>query len=468
MRLFRFLLLAASLLLLGPAWAQEQDDPDTVDTTGILSFIEDLPEFENEEGPFRKVPFVEVIEEERLAKCQEVGFDSDECPTFEWSAPLLPSSLATDAEIAIAEAWFRFETRSYFRLLLEIGAAHPLLACTIGGLDLYWLVYHGELFVPPDEFCDDKGPAILNECFWECDLNLLQSQCPEAKPGCQECIEKGLERAYEHMPTYYQDYVTTVLEDVVVPLHAAGGLNWRDGPTPGSGALTVPISSLNPADTVNVLTDLTTEIIPDALGDNPEAATYFMQPGVLNDPCRALWAGLGFEFPVALPGEPFDPTAPGIPELEMLKREFADRESAGDTWKRTLTMLLTWDQEAIYPKYTQGEGMFSNIFSGEDSKLGLAMPLAYACLGYTTMFQVFEKLADVVVMVHRPAIRLTTCWFEYVPGLTVAPGTPHIITTAYPRFHTDWVSVPEGYAIPRVEGTPQGNVQELVFEGGTP
>jgi hypothetical protein len=464
MKRFKFLLLAASLLSF--AAAQEGNHPDTVDTTGILSFIEDLPDPENGEGPFRKVPFVEVIEEERLAKCQEVGFDSDECPTFEWSSPLLPSALATDAEIAIAEAWFRFETRSYFRLLLETGATHPLLACTLGGLDLYTLVYTGELFVPPDEFCDDKGPAILNECFWDCDFNLLQSQCPDAKPGCGDCVQEGIERAYEHMPTYYQDYVADVTMKVLVPLHAAGGLNWREGPVPGSGALTVPIASLNPADTIDVMTNLTTEIIPDALGDNPEAATYFMQPGVLNDPCRAVWAGLGFEFPVALPGNAFDPTAPGIAKLEMLKREFADRESAGDTWKRTLMMLLTWDKEAIYPKYTRGEGPFSNIFSGEESKLGLAAPLPYACLGYTTMFQVYEEMADVVVMAHRPAVRLTTCWIEYIPGITVAPGTPHIITTVNPRFHTDWVSVPEGYAIPRVKGTPQANVEEITSNFG--
>lgn len=465
MKPFRFLLLVVSFTFLGVAIAQAED-PDTVDTTGILSLIEDLPDPANDEGLYRTIPFVEVIKEDLLAQCQNVGFDSDQCPTFEWTAPLLPSSLATDAEIAIADAWFRFETRAYSRLLLEIGAVHPLLACTLGNIDLFWLIHTGELFVPAEEFCDDTGPALFNACFWECDFNLLQSQCPEAKPGCGDCIQRGLERAYEHMPTYYQDYVSTVFEEVVVPLHAAGGLNWRDGPTPGSGALTVPLTSLETTDTTNVLIDLTTNIIPEALGENPEAATYFMQPGVLNDPCRALWAGVGFEFPVALPGVPFDPTAPGIPELEMFKRAFADRESAGDTWKRTLMMLLTWDEEAIYPKYASGEGIFSNIFSGEESKLGLAMPLAYACLGYTTMFQVYEKLADVVIMAHRPAVRVTTCWVEWLPGLTIAPGTPHIITTAYPRFHSDWVSVPEGYAIPRVQGTPQGNVQELIFEGG--
>lgn len=459
----KFLLLAVSLL--GVATAQQGDDPDTVDTTGILSLVEDLPEPGNDEGPFRNVPFVEVIEENRLAKCQEVGFDSAQCQTFEWTSPFLPSSVATDAEISIAEAWFRFETRSHARLLLEIGAAHPILACTLGSLDLFWLVYKGELFVPPDEFCDDQGPALFNECFFECDLNLLQSQCPDAKPGCGECIEEGIERAYEHMPTYYTDYVADITKNVVLPLHAAGGLNWREGPQPGSGALTVPINSFNPADTVNVLKELATNIIPEHIGEDPRVATYFTQPGVLNDYCRRSMAGLGIGF-LSLPGQRFNPTAPGVPKFEMLKREFADRESAGDTWKRTIAMLLTWDDAAIYPKYTKGEGIFSNIFSGEDSKLGLAMPLAYACLGYTTFFQVYEKLTDVVVMAHRPAVRLTTCWIESIPGLTIAPGTPHIITTAYPRFHTDWVSVPEGYAIPRVEGVPQANVEEITSNVG--
>lgn len=257
MKRLTYPLLLTSLLWFSPALAQAGggDDPDTVDTTGILSYIEDLPDPANDEGIVRKVPFVEVIEEERLANCQDVGFDSDACETFEWSSPFFPEGVATGAEETIVDAWFRYETRVHMRTALEIGAFHLLLACTLGGIDIFTLVREGTLFVPPNEFCDDKTLSVFNECFLECDFNLLQSQCPEAKPGCGNCIKEHLRLAQEHYPVYYGDYVQTVLTEVVVPLQAAGALNWRESAVPGSGALVAPIMSLNPETVLDVITD---------------------------------------------------------------------------------------------------------------------------------------------------------------------------------------------------------------------
>ena len=453
MKHLTFPLLLTSLLTLVPALAQVADEGiDTVDTTGILSYIEDLPDPANDEGLARKLPFVEVIEEDRLAECQEVGFDSPACQVFEWSSPFFPEDMATGAEAAIVDAWFRYETRVHMRTALEIGAFHPLLACSLGGIDLFTLVREGTLFVAPDEFCDDKPLSVFNECFLECDFNLLQSQCPEAKPGCGDCIKEHLKLAQEHYPVYYQDYVQTVLTEVVTPLQAAGALNWRESLLPGSGALVTPIVSLNPETVTGVVTDFNTRIIPDAVATDPRAAVYYSQAGLLNDPCRVSFPGLGLGSP-GLPGA-FDPTAPGLAALEMFKREMADRESAGDTWKRTINLLLTWNKDELYPRYSKPTGYFSNLFGGEPSKKGVMTPLQHACLGEATFFMVYEKLADVTVLAHRPIVRPTVCWIDFIPAVTAAPGTPHIITLADTRFHTDWAAVPEGYAIPHVAGVP--------------
>lgn len=456
-------LLAISMLSVAYSQTPEAgDDPDEVDSTGILSYIEDLPDPANEEDPFRKIPFVEVIEETRLGKCQDVGFDSDDCETFEWSAPFLPQKMATDAEKVIVDAWFRYESRAVMRTNLEIGAAHPLLACTIGGLDLYWLIKEGEIFIPPEEFCDGKPMAIFNECFWECDFNLFQSTCPEAKPGCGDCINERLKTAKEHYPEYANDYYETVLTDVYGTLTLAGGLNWRENMMPGSGALTVPIMTLNPAEATQTVTTLLSEIIPDAAKDDPRALTYYSQSGALNNPCLAALPGLALGLP-SLPGA-FDPTAPGIPVLEMFKPDLSDREDAGETWKRTVSLLVNWDEEALYPKYTRAEGPLANMFGGDDAKNGLLLPLQYACLGATTFFQVSETFLEVAPLIHRPVVRMTTCWIPdtIIPGLTVAPNTPHVVTLEGPRFHTEWATVPEGYAIPNVEGTPQLNPGDML------
>ena len=91
MKRFKYLLLLISLLWLGVSFAQEGgDDLDTVGTTGILSYIEDLPDPANDEGLVRKVPFVEVIEEARLANCQDVGFRLGRVRNLRVEQPLFP------------------------------------------------------------------------------------------------------------------------------------------------------------------------------------------------------------------------------------------------------------------------------------------------------------------------------------------------------------------------------------------
>lgn len=448
------------LLALGLAYAQESDWGYTpeVESDGVLSVVEDLPKPGNSEGLYRQTPFVEVIHKEGLDNCREAGFDQEQCPTFEWSLPFLPSSAATDAEVVIAEEWFRLETKAYFRTLLEIGAAHPALACTLGGLDIFWLIYTGDIFFPPEEFCDDKGFQILANCFWECDFNLLETQCPDPKVGCEDCVREAVKNAWEHIQSeYYPDYQRAVVEKVVVPLTAAGGLLWSEDPLLSDGALVSPIGDVT--NIPNVLGDVATTLIPEGVKIDPRAATYYTQtaapPPQGDIGCRrALLAGAKFGL-IRLPGQTLDPSAPGLPPLEDLKRTLADRESAGETYKRTLMMLLKWSKEEIYPKYTEGEGFLSNVFSGEEAKFGTADPGLYACLGYTTFFEVYQKLVDPVVSVYRPITRPSVCWIEYIPGLTLVPLLPEVMIWANPRWHTEWAAVPEGFDIPNVKGEPQ-------------
>jgi hypothetical protein len=130
-----------------------------VESSGVTSYTEDLPQ-----------PGIEVLHKELLAECKEQNFDQDLCPTFEWSVPFIPAELATQTEEVIASEWFRLETRAYWRAMLETGAVHPLAACILGGVDLLWFFYSGNLFFPASEFCDDFTPGLLTNCAFSCDL----------------------------------------------------------------------------------------------------------------------------------------------------------------------------------------------------------------------------------------------------------------------------------------------------------
>ncbi|MGL4608962.1 MAG: hypothetical protein ACRCYY_04645, partial [Trueperaceae bacterium] len=178
-----------------------------IESVGITSYIEDLPEPGNAEGMYRQTPFVEVIHKELLEECKEQDFDQEACPEFEWSVPFIPADVATETEDVIAEEWFRLETRTYWRAMLETGGVHPLLACTVGGLDLLWYLYSGELFFPADAFCDGITPGLLANCAFSCDLPPIN--CPNVRPDCTVCFQEGFAKAMEHaLTTYYPEYQT--------------------------------------------------------------------------------------------------------------------------------------------------------------------------------------------------------------------------------------------------------------------
>jgi hypothetical protein len=408
-----------------------------VESVGITSYIEDLPEPGNDEGIYRQTPFVEVIHKALLEECKDLAFNQDECPTFEWSVPFIPAKLAFQTEDIIAGEWFRLETRTYWRAMLETGSVHPLLACTLGGLDLLWFFYSGNLFFPASEYCDGFTPGLLPNCALSCDLPPLT--CPNARPDCTTCFTEGFARAMKHaMTVYYPDYQATV-ETQNLALTALGALWWGDA-TLLNGSLIVPVT--DPPNQPLWTADIATSLIQPGLELDPRAATYYTQTAATNQTCQAnLLAGstLGL---IKLPTEELDPEAPGLTQLEELKRDMADRESAGDTWMRT--MLLFTDRKALSPQYAKGF-----IFGGEDSKMGTTNPTGHACLGQNTFLQVFQK-EEVIQSVGRLVQRPTAC----IVGLTLVPITPAPITFTIPRWHTDWVSVPEGYELPRVEGEP--------------
>ena len=242
-----------------------------------------------------------------------------------------------------------------------------------------------------------------------------------------------------------------MLEQAVLPLAGLGGLPWGTNPTLSDGGIISPV--FDPSNIPNLLRDVAEILIQDGAQIDPRSALYYTQTAAMDEGCRrALLAGTTtglFPLPTEMQQRS---TAPGLFKLEMHKRELASRESAGDTWRRTMLMLLKFNKEEIYPKYAAAENPTDNYFRGEEPRAATGLPLHHACLGQATFFQMFQKQVDIVVPYYHPIMRQAVCWVSYIPpipGITVAPVPPRFMVFSVPRWHTDRVSVPEGYHIDR-------------------
>ena len=432
-----------ALLLMSAAFAQLEDGAPL--SNGRLSFIEDQPEIGGEGDPRRALPFVEVTDVDALQPCLDQGFDSDQCETFEYSVPFLPFQAATEVEKAVVDAWYRFETRTKHRVNAETGQNPPLIACVagLGALDIRHLMYEGQLFYPASEFCDGLESEILPGCMLECDVPL--AFCPSAPGACNGCIRRQYYEAKTHsLSTYYPEYI----QDVTAALaqNMALALPWRSPLITPGGSLTAPIFD------VNLPFAALVDMAAAGAEEDPRAPAYFFQAGAMNNPCQAVMPPTVLDILRRLPGDRFDPTAPGLKHLEKYKRTLADREDAGDTQAR---FDYWWNgKDNLYPKYTAAGPPAFGV-GGEDARLALGPPLLHACMGYAIFFQVRQDV-DVITKPVPGFSRRAMCLKATPPfvGVTIAKPLDVFWTFEGPRFHTAWHSVPEGFDIPGVEGEP--------------
>ena len=435
------LLLVPTLLLVSAAYAQLEEDKPPY-SNGVLSFIEDLPEPGGD--PRRLTPFVEVIDTDALRPCLEEGFNAADCRTFEYSIPFLPLQAATNTEKAIVDALYRYETRSRHRTDVETGHVPALAACAtgLGALDIRHFMLKGELFYPAADFCDGLEAALIPNCTLECDVPL--AFCPNAPGGCASCVLRAVAAAKAHaVETYYPQY----LSDVAAALaeNMALALPWASPLASTGGSLIAPIMGFDLP-----FTDLI-NMAKTAADSDPRAISYFFQTSAYSHTCQAVVPPQVLDVLRPLPGDVFDPQAPGLKPLEKYKRTLADREDAGDTYVR---FDYWWNgRDGIYPRYTRaGAGVLGG--GGEDAVLAVGPPLLHACMGYATFFGVSQEFT---AYARLPGfVRRATCLSALPPFVAptlTAPPLPQTVEGLF--FHTDWNAVPEGMDIPGVEGTPR-------------
>lgn len=488
---------AAILLVLSLALAQKYEP----------SPITGLPWYKPEEILKGKIPYVNVIHQRRLKQHKEAQAQGKgETYTYEWRLPL--STLEGTRAVAkdVLKAWQRLEERSYARAMAELTsslatplgcelakalwpaigfpldppkpevkigtvpeffpedlrqALSPKGVASAGALRLdrysYW--HAGGFFamrVPPQDYCNDLPlriwfPYIPGTCWkFPGDIKICTPGYPDPLYLDMGELEARIRTAMEHAVTrYIPEYEKDILEalrprgdvgniaqildakapkdpEVFLPTAWSGALV-------GSGAVTTPVIRLIPdAELLGQLKDVLDTILnPPYSGELKAASPVYYYPAL---------KGLIARFKVNL----------SLPDL------------AEDVMNLGLSLL----QGGRYR-----DPLVRGIYPLEELKrfFPVSRPEVHESLGYTSYFQVFGRI-ETVVLPNPPGgesfIRSFHIWnvpivcefmgpcYPDLPNIRPIPIAPYTYVYAGPRYYWDWISVPEGYPIPRVKGLP--------------
>lgn len=431
------------------------------DTRAIVSLI-DLRSDRLSTG---RPPFVEVTALEQLKTynqnrdtCRQDEIagratDTARCPQYEWSVPYSLLSESQEAARGLRRAWGRFEDRYFWRAMVQLNnpsfyfancwiswgsgvkPAAPAVrthvpregvpAALNGKLDFFdedsqlrLDSYFPLPQVPSSDYCDDLGPEFLPFMFFPgfCfSVFGVQLFCTDNYPqpiwfNREEAVNR-VSRAVQHAHTkylgeYQQDALAEILpgkRSLFLPLP------WHSN-LPGDGAFIAPVMDPSAADPKPFVETAT--LARDRL-ENANALPYFFQ------------------------------AAQRSPTLDLL--------------------LAPGSNQVLYtpPGWWQAEE-FKRLLPPSN-------PLYQERIGYVSMFQAWNQIDTLLLpdadLVSK-GLRTLTYWAialnincdfagcTAIPVPAPVPVEPYQLPFVGPRMHYGWVSVPEGYGIPRVKGTP--------------
>jgi hypothetical protein len=440
---------------------------------GVVSLIEIDPKdkAQNEKNGDGRAPvllsthsFVEITQIERLRAfqaCQKAG--KTDCNTdkyrHEWSVPFITVENANKLEKALSLAWNRFDARVIWRMNTVINnfgvtpVPHrdyliPTLSFSANCIsptnaltnqDTKLGAWDGTIFsaMKASDFCDglslDKAVSLAS--------THIAYPVPCGIGGgtvfWNEVARRYAEAMKHALTKYYPDYWIDVAK--AFALYMPQALDWGGfGPTsslvPGTegGSLIAPVyaSIPNPVQFVNLATKA-------AALDPLVGYSYIMQkyPYLLNPVGNSVLQNKGVLSLANITNE----ATTGIAQLEQLKYKLSTRE---DIFNRPYQWSLTGKAKPIG---SEGVGTLREV----------------EAIGYAPFLRVFSKVDTEVS--PRPVILMVSCGqlvftpfpnlVERVYPVAVSPA-PMPVTYIAPRVHTQWMSVPEGYEIPKVKGVP--------------
>lgn len=474
-------------ILLSPILAAEEDP---VAKWYREQRVSDLPFFRPELLAAGKLPYTTVRDLWRQSQAKP----GERPPTSEWQIPV--SSLYGSQETArrIRRAWQRLEERYYWYTMSRLALPNPI-PCLVSSDQLnpslpevkvslldeflppnhkpgvnkvpvaaagetrldrytyYWLQFAS---AKPSDFCDGlyQSPLDLIPAFYPTSclrIPLLGDQCigPIYLDGLgNPRIQSGIERLGK---VFIPDYERDILE-AVMP-RVGGGLQDPDyfNPTLWSGVLLGGGAALTPV--VRIGSDAVTRA-----GDDLKQVVDLINSARFDDDKLNAARWPYFYRGVSEAARRISLVLPNLPSVPAADTALAALNGAE---YRNPSVRGIWPLEEIKRRFPPSS------YQLQES------------LGYTSYFQAFGRLEATVLPdpnarwgsgEYSSTAFMRSLHFWDVPivyGLCPDTGficevkiprpymvPPYILPYAGPRYLWDWVSIPEGYPIPRVEGLP--------------
>jgi hypothetical protein len=463
-----------------------QETRDAPDYT-FAKNVHSLPDYRLEKLTEAKLPFLETVNLERLKNyeqnreaCRKAELEGkaytnpDDCPQYEYALPFSMLEDSQESARALRKAWQRFEDRYYWRAMTELNnPAYYIAFCYIswgGGPnparpDVKISVpranvpkqfdakleypepdpqFHLDDYiplpkVPKEDYCDELNleflpfmyiPGFCISLFGQkiiCteDLGLTD---PNASSSGTDPIwfnyDEAVRRVLRAIKRAHSTYLAQYQEDALNALlprdeHKLLFMTPWGSQVPDDGAFVSPVMNLDvdPSQFVRLAQTATDKL------EGVEALNAFAY--YFQDIVRSPSLNLNL-----LPGRTDRVgTPPGLWRLEELKR---------------------WLSPSSLPYYER--------------------------LGYTSFYQAWNQLDATVLPEPLLAKALRPIMYFAVgvnldinftgisasASLSPIPVAPYLLPFAGPRMYSSWVSVPEGYDIPRVKNAPLFDYRPII------
>ncbi len=458
------------------------DKPKYPARENVFSF----PDIRLEKLPEARVPFLEVMHvpsfktyQSHREACQKAEVKGDppnptDCPQYEWSVPYSPESASQDAARDLRLAWQRFEDRYYWNTMVRLNnPAFYVAFCSFNvGRGLNPATPDVTVHLP-DQLVEPSlrqaipssqpvtnlnldnyrpFPQVDNQDFCD-DLNLnlqimfvpglclaiggLDVICTPNFPkpiwfNTNEAINRVATSILHAHTTYLAEYQADAIKALTPGVHTLFPLPWRSN-APGDGAFIAPVmnTDLNPQQ----FTDLGSRA-KSALGGlvGANATAYYLQ-SVLRLPSLSLLTGDTTGTTVSDTPSDSDGDRPGIWKLEEFKRLLKPSNPAFMEHIGYASFFEAWNEltVTVLPEPTYAKAL---------------RPIVYWAVGI------------------RLNIDPNTCGICPIPVPYPVPVAPFLLPFAGPQMKWGWTSVPEGYEIPRVKGTPLFDYRPLLRTTG--
>jgi hypothetical protein len=454
---------------------ESRDAPDYQFTKNVFS----LPDYRIDKLTEGQIPFIETVnvknrqtyadhhDECRKAELEKKPYPNpSNCPKYEYALPFSMAGDSQESARALRRAWQRYEDRYYFRAMTELNnPAYYVAFCLINWADgpspslpdlrvsvpranvpskfepsMDYSVrdqqFNLDDYVPlpkvnKDDYCDDLNleflpfmyvpgfciylfgqKIICTEDLGLTDPNANSSGTDPVWFNYDEAIKRVLRAIKRAHTKYLAEYQVDAMKALLPgDKHPLLFMTPWSSQLPDDGALVSPVMNLDidPSQFVSLAQTATDKL---SGLESANAFAYYFQD-LFRSPTLNLNLLPGRTDRVGSP--------PGLWRLEELKR-----------WLKPSS--LPYYERMGYTSFYQAWNQLDTVILPEPTLAKALRPLIFFAVG----LDIYIDVAGISLS----------------GSLAPIPVAPFLLPFAGPRMYADWVSVPEGYDVPRVKNVP--------------